>query len=197
MILTPGRLPARQAPWEPEMGANVFRRPQTQRDVARISSQVKGSPLGHGDPKAASILGNALAIARGGGFCNTVVITASEVASYLVEHATPGRSDPFSEQLITAAVQVRSARPGLPARPRCQRAADPRRGTRPQAPADQHLSADRSQPLHCPVHGQDPSSGHLPESGGGVALGGSRAGRRATPALTPFMRPRRPGRLRR
>jgi hypothetical protein len=27
------------------MGANVFRRPQTQRDVARIFSQVKGSPL--------------------------------------------------------------------------------------------------------------------------------------------------------
>ena len=38
MILTLGRLPARQAPWEPEMGANVFRRPQTQRDVTRIFS---------------------------------------------------------------------------------------------------------------------------------------------------------------
>jgi hypothetical protein len=30
------------------MGANVFRRPQTQRDVARIFSQVKGSPLDSG-----------------------------------------------------------------------------------------------------------------------------------------------------
>ena len=27
------------------MGANVFSRPQTERDVARIFSQVKGSPL--------------------------------------------------------------------------------------------------------------------------------------------------------
>jgi hypothetical protein len=27
------------------MGANVFSRPQTQRDVARIFLQVKGSPL--------------------------------------------------------------------------------------------------------------------------------------------------------
>ena len=27
------------------MGANVFRRPQTQRDVTRIFSQVKGSPF--------------------------------------------------------------------------------------------------------------------------------------------------------
>jgi hypothetical protein len=40
-----GRLPAFQMLWEPEMGANVFRRPQTQRDVARIFSQVKGSPF--------------------------------------------------------------------------------------------------------------------------------------------------------
>ena len=31
------------------MGANVFRRPQTQRDVARIFSQVKGSPLDESD----------------------------------------------------------------------------------------------------------------------------------------------------
>ena len=36
-------LPARQAPWEPEMGANVFSRLQTQRDVARFFSQVRGS----------------------------------------------------------------------------------------------------------------------------------------------------------
>jgi hypothetical protein len=40
-----GWLPAFQMLWEPEMGANVFRRPQTQRDVARIFSQVKGSPF--------------------------------------------------------------------------------------------------------------------------------------------------------
>jgi len=40
-----GRLLAFQMLWEPELGANVFRRPQTQRDVARTFSQVKGSPL--------------------------------------------------------------------------------------------------------------------------------------------------------
>ena len=31
-------------PWEPQMGANVFSRPRTQRDVLRIFTQVKGSP---------------------------------------------------------------------------------------------------------------------------------------------------------
>jgi LuxR family maltose regulon positive regulatory protein len=69
--------------------------------------------IGRGDPMAASILGSALATARSGGFCNTVVTTAPEVTSYLIEHTAPARSDPFSGQLITAAVQVRSAQPGI------------------------------------------------------------------------------------
>ena len=56
MILTPGRLPARQAPWEPEMGANVFSRPQTQHDVARIFLQVKGSPLDRLSPTVTDTL---------------------------------------------------------------------------------------------------------------------------------------------
>jgi len=69
--------------------------------------------IGRGDAMAASILGSALETARGGGFCNTVVTTAPEVTSYLIEHTAPARSDPFSGQLITAAVQVRSAQPGI------------------------------------------------------------------------------------
>ena len=68
--------------------------------------------IARGDPMTASILGGALATARRGGFCNTVVTTAPQVTSYLVEHTAPARSDPFSQQLITAAVQVRSAQPG-------------------------------------------------------------------------------------
>jgi ATP/maltotriose-dependent transcriptional regulator MalT len=68
--------------------------------------------IGRGDPMAASILGRALATARHWGFCNTVVTTASQVTSYLVEHAAPTRSDPFTDQLITTAIQVRSAQPG-------------------------------------------------------------------------------------
>jgi LuxR family transcriptional regulator, maltose regulon positive regulatory protein len=64
-----------------------------------------------GDPMTASILGQALATARRGGFCNTVVTAAPQVTSYLVGHATPTRSDPFTDQLIAAARQERSAQP--------------------------------------------------------------------------------------
>ena len=48
-----------------------------------------------GDPAAASLLGSALHTARGQGFLNTVVTTAPQVASYVVEHAAHLRSDPF------------------------------------------------------------------------------------------------------
>ena len=64
------------------------------------------------DPMSASVLGGALATARRGGFCNTVVTTAPQVTSYLIEHAAATRSDRFTEQLITAALQARSADPG-------------------------------------------------------------------------------------
>jgi hypothetical protein len=40
--LTPGDP---QGPWEPDMGANVFSRPQTQRDSVRMFTQVNGSPF--------------------------------------------------------------------------------------------------------------------------------------------------------
>ena len=65
------------------------------------------------DPMSASVLGGALATARRGGFCNTVVTTAPQVTSYLIEHAAATRSDRFTEQLISAALQVRSADPGI------------------------------------------------------------------------------------
>ena len=64
-----------------------------------------------GDPMAAGILGGALEAARHGGFLNTVVTTAPQVTSYLVEHSTQMRPDPFMEQLISAALEVRAAQP--------------------------------------------------------------------------------------
>jgi LuxR family transcriptional regulator, maltose regulon positive regulatory protein len=64
-----------------------------------------------GDPMAAGILGGALDAARQGGFLNTVVTTAPEVTSYLVEHSTQLRPDPFMEQLVSAALEVRAAQP--------------------------------------------------------------------------------------
>lgn len=65
--------------------------------------------IGRGDPLAASILADALQTARHGGFLNTVVTTAPQVTSYLVEHSAQARSDPFTEQLVAAALQVRAA----------------------------------------------------------------------------------------
>jgi LuxR family transcriptional regulator, maltose regulon positive regulatory protein len=64
-----------------------------------------------GDPMAGSVLAGALEAARHGGFLNTVVTTAPVVTSYLVEHATRVRLDPFMEQMISAALEVRAAQP--------------------------------------------------------------------------------------
>ena len=75
--------------------------------------------IGRGDPMAAGIVAGALGTARRGGFLNTVVTTAPQVTSYLVEHSSQLRPDRFTGQLIAAALQVRAAQPDLaqPARP--------------------------------------------------------------------------------
>jgi LuxR family transcriptional regulator, maltose regulon positive regulatory protein len=63
------------------------------------------------DPMTASIVADVLQAARAGGWLNTVVTTAPQVTSYLVEHARQLRPDPFTERLIAAALQVRAAQP--------------------------------------------------------------------------------------
>src|SRR6202044_1904499 len=64
-----------------------------------------------GDPMVAGILGVALRTARERGFLHTVVTTAPQVTRYLIEHSAPGRPDPFTEQLTTAALEVHAAPP--------------------------------------------------------------------------------------
>jgi LuxR family transcriptional regulator, maltose regulon positive regulatory protein len=64
------------------------------------------------DPKAASLLGSALHAARGQGFLSTVVTTAPQVASYVIEHAPHLRSDPFTDKLVAVALAVRAAGAG-------------------------------------------------------------------------------------
>jgi LuxR family transcriptional regulator, maltose regulon positive regulatory protein len=63
------------------------------------------------DPMTAGILGGALEAARHESFVNTVVTTAPQVTSYLVEHSTQVRLDPFMEQLVSAALEVRATQP--------------------------------------------------------------------------------------
>ncbi|MGH3195649.1 MAG: LuxR C-terminal-related transcriptional regulator, partial [Streptosporangiaceae bacterium] len=65
-----------------------------------------------GDPAAAGLLGGALHTARSHGFLNTVITTAPQVTGYLVEHAAPLRPDPFTEQLVAAALELRATQPG-------------------------------------------------------------------------------------
>jgi len=64
-----------------------------------------------GDPAAASMFGSILYTARSQGFLNTVITTAPQVTGYVVEHAAQLRPDPFTEQLVAAALEVRAARP--------------------------------------------------------------------------------------
>jgi len=66
-----------------------------------------------GDPGAAGIVGGVLEAARHGGFLNTVVTAAPQLTSYLVEHSTDVRPEPFLEQLIVAALEVRATRPDV------------------------------------------------------------------------------------
>jgi LuxR family maltose regulon positive regulatory protein len=65
--------------------------------------------IARGDPAAAAVLGAALHAARRRGFRSTVVTTSPLVTGYLVEHAARLRMDPFLEQLVAAALQVRAA----------------------------------------------------------------------------------------
>ena len=67
--------------------------------------------IGRGDPMTAGILGSAIQTARDGGFLNTVVTTAPQVTSYLIEHTAQARPDQFIEQLIGAALEVRATQP--------------------------------------------------------------------------------------
>jgi len=64
-----------------------------------------------GDPMTAGILGGAIQTARRGGFLNTVVTAAPQVTSYLVADLAQAGADPFTEQLIAAALEVRAAQP--------------------------------------------------------------------------------------
>jgi LuxR family maltose regulon positive regulatory protein len=63
------------------------------------------------DPEAAGIIGGVLQTARHEGFRNTVVTTAPQVTRYLVEHSAQAQPEPFMEQIIGAALQVRTTQP--------------------------------------------------------------------------------------
>ena len=63
------------------------------------------------DPAADGIVGGAVQRARQEGFIDTLVSTAPQVTGYLIEHAARMRSDPYLEQVINAALDVRASLP--------------------------------------------------------------------------------------
>ncbi len=67
--------------------------------------------IGCGDPMTAGIVSGVLQVARREGFLNTVLTTAPEVTGYLARHSAQLRPDPFTEELISAALEVRAASP--------------------------------------------------------------------------------------
>jgi LuxR family transcriptional regulator, maltose regulon positive regulatory protein len=64
------------------------------------------------DPMTASVLARAIEAARRGGFLATVVTTAPQVAGYLIERSVQVRRDPFTELLISAALEAHAMEPG-------------------------------------------------------------------------------------
>jgi LuxR family maltose regulon positive regulatory protein len=58
------------------------------------------------DPTAAGVVGGALQAARRLGFLNTVVTTAPQVTSYLIQHSVQMQKDPFTGQVTGAALEV-------------------------------------------------------------------------------------------
>ena len=73
---------------------------------------LSAAAIERGDPMATGILSGVLNTARREGFLNTVVTTAPQVTSYLAGHSAQLLPGPFTEQLIGAALQVRSAESG-------------------------------------------------------------------------------------
>ena len=83
----------------------------TPRQALVLQLLLAAAAIERNDPAAAGLLGSALHRARSHGFLNTVVTIAPQVPGYVVEHAAQLRPDPFIEQLIAAALEVRAARP--------------------------------------------------------------------------------------
>ncbi len=84
----------------------------TPRAALVLQILLAAAAIERGDPAAASILGSALHSARRQGFLNTVITTAPQVTSYLVEHAAQLLPDQFVEQVIAAALEVRATQAG-------------------------------------------------------------------------------------
>jgi len=69
--------------------------------------------IGRDDPITERLVAGMLEEARRGGFCDTVVSAAPQVAGYLAAHAARLWPDPFTEQVVKAALEVRAIQEGV------------------------------------------------------------------------------------
>jgi len=83
----------------------------TPRDRLVRQILLAAAAIERGDPAADGMVGGALQRAREEGFVDTLVSTASQVTCYLVEHGPRLRPDPYLEQVVSAALDVRATEP--------------------------------------------------------------------------------------
>ena len=67
----------------------------------RQQTLLAAAAIGRGDPAAVGIHGGTLRTARDGGFLNTVVTTAPQGTSYLLEHPARTQTDPFTKHIVS------------------------------------------------------------------------------------------------
>jgi LuxR family transcriptional regulator, maltose regulon positive regulatory protein len=83
----------------------------TPRRVLEREILLAAAAIERGDPMAEGILGGVLQTARREGYLNTLVTTAPQLTSYLIERFSQVRPDPFTEQLIGAALEMHATQP--------------------------------------------------------------------------------------
>jgi LuxR family maltose regulon positive regulatory protein len=87
------------------------RGPLTPRNALVRELLLTTAAIERGDPLAVGSLLSALDTARHGGYLNTVVTTAPQLTSYLIEQSPQLKPGPYHERLIRAAVEARAAVP--------------------------------------------------------------------------------------
>lgn len=81
----------------------------TPREALIRQTLLAAAAVERGEHAAAGIVSDLLQAARGMSFCNTVVSSAPQIASYLIMHAAQLQQDPFAERVTSAAMDARAA----------------------------------------------------------------------------------------
>ena len=141
----------RRSPCRPGSPAVVGTGELTPRQALVRQLLLAAAAIGRGDPAAAGIVGGVLHTARHG-VSSTPSSPPHRRSPATWSNIRPAAPDPFTEQLIAAA--MRCTPPSRRSAAHACRALDPRRAAHPGTPADQHLPADGGHPLRLSQHGK-------------------------------------------